>query len=205
MENVILVDSADRPIGTVSKFEAHLGEGLLHRALSVFVFNPSGDLLLQRRADTKYHFAGLWSNTCCTHPRPGESVSDAAQRRLGEEMGVSCELDPIFVFQYRARCDSGLIEQEVDHVFRGSYVGPVHPDPAEVSEARWIDRESLRTEILDRPESFTPWFVMALPRAIEDSGYDASGFEPEHLSSGLKSGSGTSDATFRLQMVNQSC
>lgn len=205
MENVILVDSADRPIGTISKLEAHLGEGLLHRALSVFVFNPSGDLLLQRRADSKYHFSGLWSNTCCTHPRPGESASDAARRRLGEEMGVSCDLDPIFVFQYRARCESGLIEQEIDHVFHGSYDGPVRPDPAEVSEARWIDRDTLRTEMTDRPEAFTPWFLMALPRVIESSGYDVSGFDAEPFRLGVDADSATDSASYRPQVLKRSC
>ena len=139
MEHVILVDSSDREIGTVPKLKPTWERAASSRPVG-FCLQSLGELLLQRRAKTKYHFAGLWSNACCTHPRPGESVSEAAERRLGEELGVSCDLEPTFVFQYDARCVSGLIEQEVDHVFLGSYGGPVRPDPAEVCDYRWIAR-----------------------------------------------------------------
>ncbi|MEZ5277972.1 MAG: isopentenyl-diphosphate Delta-isomerase [Opitutaceae bacterium] len=164
MEQVILVDTQDRPMGVMSKLEAHLNGGRLHRALSVFLMNTEGELLLQRRALEKYHFPGLWSNTCCTHPRPGESTRAAAVRRLSEEMGIICDLEPAFVFRYEADCESGLTEREVDHVFSGTYSGPVDPDPGEVADYRWIPLEALADQVADEPFLFTPWLRIALPR-----------------------------------------
>ena len=166
-EKVILVDEHDRPVGEAEKLEAHSGSGALHRAISVFVMSPKGELLLQRRAHEKYHFAGLWSNTCCTHPRPGESTAAAARRRLREEMGVDCDLEEAFSFTYEARSLNGLIEKEFDHVFLGTYAGPIRFDPHEVAEFRWVDVASLAQEMAAEPERFTPWFGIALDRVIE--------------------------------------
>lgn len=119
MEEVILVNEKDEPIGTMEKLEAHQ-KGALHRAFSVFLFNPKGELLLQRRALHKYHSAGLWTNTCCSHPRPGEETSAAAHRRLKEEMGMEADLRFMTSFQYRSEFENGLTEHEFDHVFIGS-------------------------------------------------------------------------------------
>jgi len=134
-ERVVLVDERDREVGTAPKLAAH-EDGALHRAFSVFVLNGHGELLLQRRADTKYHSAGLWTNTCCGHPRPGEPVAAAARRRLREEMGFDCEPAPAGTFVYRAEV-GGLVEHEYDHVFVGRHETDPLPDPAEVSEWRW--------------------------------------------------------------------
>src|SRR5918997_6672888 len=126
-EQVILVDEADREVGTGSKLEAHR-EGALHRAFSVFVFDRRGRLLLQKRAAGKYHSGGLWSNTCCGHPRPGEATAEAARRRLREEMNFDCELRAAFEFLYRAQFTNKLIEHEYDHVFVGEFGGVFVPD-----------------------------------------------------------------------------
>lgn len=166
-DKVILVDADDRPIGSMGKLQAHTGGGVLHRAVSVFVSNTQGELLVQRRARSKYHFGGAWSNTCCSHPRPEESAAAAARRRLHEEMGVTCELTEIFSFAYEARSPNGLIEREIDHVFVGRFDGYVVVDPQEVAEFRWSPIESLQQEIADMPDTFTPWFPIALGRVID--------------------------------------
>ena len=166
-DRVILVDEDDRPVGEAGKLEAHSGNGALHRAISVFVMNPGGELLLQRRALEKYHFGGLWSNTCCTHPRPGESTAAAARRRLREEMGVDCELKEAFSFTYEARSPNGLVEREFDHVFVGHFDGPVRFDPQEVAEFRWVGMTNLTQEIVAEPDRFTPWIGIALKRVME--------------------------------------
>ena len=160
-EYVVLVDPSDREVGTEEKLAAHQ-RGALHRAFSVFVFNASGQLLLQRRAASKYHSAGLWSNTCCGHPRPHEPTSDAAARRLHEEMGISCALDHVGSFIYRAALEHGLIEHELDHVFTGdSDARPVMND-AEVAQWRWVDRATLVDEMTTEPERFTAWLAPAV-------------------------------------------
>src|SRR3989338_1121038 len=125
-ENVILVDERDNPIGVAEKLEAHR-TGKLHRAISVCVFNSNGEMLLQKRAKDKYHSGGLWTNTCCGHPRSGEKTQEAAVRRLKEEMGFECELQEILQFTYKVKLDHGLWEHEVDHTFRGVYDGEIHP------------------------------------------------------------------------------
>jgi isopentenyl-diphosphate Delta-isomerase len=160
-ERVILVDHDDGELGTASKLPVHR-EGALHRAFSVFVFNDQGEVLLQRRADGKYHTAGLWSNTCCGHPRPGEETADAAARRLEEEMGFRCDLARLFHFIYRVELHPGLWEHELDHVFVGRYEDPPRPDPREVSDWRWVDLEALRREVAEQPERFTPWLRIVL-------------------------------------------
>lgn len=157
---VVLVDARDVPVGTAGKLRAH-EEGLLHRAFSVFVFDREGSLLLQRRADGKYHSGGLWSNTCCSHPRPGEPVEEAAHRRLREEMGFDCALAGAGHFTYRAGLGNGLIEHELDHVFSGVWSGVPHPDPAEVGAWKWCPVGVLEAALRDHPETFTAWLPLA--------------------------------------------
>jgi isopentenyl-diphosphate delta-isomerase len=165
MEHVILVDTADQMLGTQEKLRAHR-EGQLHRAFSVFVFNPSGEVLLQQRAWGKYHSGGLWSNTCCSHPRPGESVAVAAARRLREEMGFGCTLHPQFSFVYRAELDGGLVEHEYDHVLTGVAVVTPVPNAAEVAAYCWKPVEAIHDELAVCPERYTCWFQIAFPRLM---------------------------------------
>lgn len=160
-EHVILVDLHDNPIGTKEKLQAHL-DGDFHRALSIFLFNDKGQWLLQKRALCKYHSAGLWTNTCCSHPRPSESVQDAAHRRLQEEMGISTGLKKTFEFTYRAELGSGLIEYEFDHIFVGRFNGEPLPNPEEVCEWKWMDDHALRQDLAEKPQSYTAWFKLIL-------------------------------------------
>ena len=161
VERVVLVDERDVEIGTEEKLAAHR-EGRLHRAFSVFVFDRNGRLLLQRRAAGKYHSAGLWSNTCCGHPRPGEATPEAARRRLQEEMGFDCPLEPVFAFVYRAELDHGLLEHELDQVFTGRFDGPPRPDPAEVSEWRPVHVAELSRDLAQNPDRYSVWLPQAL-------------------------------------------
>jgi len=154
---VVLVDSQDEETGTAGKLDAHL-QGLLHRALSVFITNDNGEMLLQRRAAGKYHSGGLWSNACCSHPCPGERPSDAASRRLKEELGLETDLQPIGTWYYQAEVGNGLSEHEFDHLFTGTWDGIPTPDPAEASETKWIDLDELRQQLKKHPEQFTAWF-----------------------------------------------
>ena len=157
-EQVILVDAQDREIGTLEKLAAHRNGGVLHRAFSVFLVDPQGRWLLQQRAAGKYHFPNLWTNSCCSHPRPGEAMPAAASRRLVEEMGIACALEPAFVTTYRAAVDPDLIEHEVVHVFIGTYDGAISPDPDEVASWRWVSVEDLVADIAARPDAYTVWF-----------------------------------------------
>lgn len=161
-EHVILVNASDEPLGTMEKMEAH-EKALLHRAFSVFIFDAEGRMLLQRRALSKYHSGGLWTNACCSHPREGESAMEAAHRRLQEEMGFDCELEKRFHFIYKAELDQGLTEHELDHVFTGVYEGVMNLNPDEVAEARYISMAELDRELEEDPERFTEWFKIALP------------------------------------------
>lgn len=163
MEKVIIVSKTDYKVGTKEKLEAHM-KGFRHRAFSIFVFNHEKNLLLQRRADTKYHSAGLWSNTCCGHPRPKEKLSEAANRRLYEEMGFRCNLNEKFTFQYRAKFENGLRENEIDHVFTGTFDGIPQPNPDEVKEYKWVDLEELYQNVEQEPELYTYWFPIALEK-----------------------------------------
>jgi isopentenyl-diphosphate delta-isomerase len=159
-ENVVLIDEADAALGEGEKLEVHR-RGLLHRAISVFAFNAGGELLLQRRALSKYHSGGLWTNTCCGHPRPGEATADAARRRLGEELGIGCgELEPAGTLRYRAQL-ADLVENELDHLLVTHVEGQPQPDPEEVVEWRYIGREELDAWIAERLEDFTAWFPPA--------------------------------------------
>lgn len=165
-DRVVLVDQHDRPIGTGDKLEVHQS-GRLHRAISVFVFNDGGDLLLQKRHADKYHSGGLWSNTCCTHPRPGEKTEKAAVRRLQEEMGFACDLSWRFGTVYRASVGAALIEHEYDHVYVGCFEGTPEPDPLEVTEWRWVNPLALQAEMESTAERFTPWFRLLWERRGE--------------------------------------
>lgn len=165
-EHVILVDSLGREIGTEEKLKAHR-EGKLHRAFSIFIFNTPGELLLQKRSEKKYHSSGLWTNTCCSHPRRGESDYCAARRRLNEEMGFDCELTELFSFIYQADLDNNLVEHELDHVFVGRYDGQLMPNPDEVDDWKWMDIEKLKQDVEENPEHYTYWFKLVLDRVLK--------------------------------------
>ncbi|HEV2353344.1 MAG TPA: isopentenyl-diphosphate Delta-isomerase [Puia sp.] len=165
-EEVILVDEADQPLGRMEKLEAHR-RALLHRAFSVFIFNARGEMLLQQRAPGKYHSAGLWTNACCSHPRPGEETRDAAVRRLKEELGFTTELVEVFDFVYRSEFGNGLTEHEFDHVFVGSYDRDPDPDRREVSDYRYQSMPGIEAALRVRPDEFTSWFRLAFPILLE--------------------------------------
>jgi len=160
-EFVILVDENDREIGTMEKMQAHR-EARLHRAFSVFVFNDKDEVLIHQRAFTKYHSGGLWTNTCCSHPRAGETVLEAAHRRLQEEMGFDCNLAEAFSFTYRAELDNELTEYEFDHVVLGRFNGEPTMNPDEVADYRYINWEELKADVEQHPEVYTEWFKIAL-------------------------------------------
>ena len=166
MEFVVLVDEQDNAIGTMEKQQAHV-EGVLHRAFSIFIFNSDKKLLLQKRASSKYHCGGMWTNTCCSHPRETENTIDAAHRRLKEEMGMQCELKPIFSFVYKAEFENGLTEHEFDHVFFGESNQTPTLNLEEVEDFRYVGMEELQIEINENPAHFTPWFLIALDRVKE--------------------------------------
>lgn len=161
MEQVILVDPQDNELGTQDKLQAHLC-GELHRAFSVFVLDADGQLLLQQRAADKYHTAGMWSNTCDGHPRPGETVLYAAQRRLAEEMGIACSLVVRAAFPYRADLGDGLVEHEIDHLLIGRYDADPKPDPNEVSAWKWMDLGAVAEDAEAHAEQYVPWLGIAL-------------------------------------------
>lgn len=156
-EKVVLVNEQDEAIGIEDKTRAHL-LGALHRSFSVFVVNAAGQLLVQKRALTKYHSRGLWSNTCCGHPRPDEAIGKASRRRLKEEMGFESELSELFDFVYRANLEDGLIEHEYDHVLVGRFEGVPKPNPAEIAEWMWVDMTTLSMDLTEHPEHYTYWF-----------------------------------------------
>lgn len=162
-EELILVDEDDREIGIGEKLSVHQ-EGKLHRAFSIFIFDDSDRLLLQKRAKTKYHSGGLWSNTCCGHPRPGEKTLAAAHRRLREEMNFDCELGEIFAFHYQTGFENGLIENEYDHVFVGRFNGQPEPSKAEAEDWKWITLPDLKQDLLEKPSDYTFWLRIALEK-----------------------------------------
>ena len=165
-DHVILVTPEDEPIGTAEKLSVHL-TGQLHRAFSLFVFNANNELMLQRRALHKYHSAGLLSNTCCSHPRPGESTDEAVNRRLIEEMGFSCPNERVFGFVYQAELENDLTEHEYDHVYIGQFDGEPNINPDEVAEWQWMDIEAIRDDMARRPAAFTVWFRTCFERVIQ--------------------------------------
>ncbi|MBK8659169.1 MAG: isopentenyl-diphosphate Delta-isomerase [Bacteroidetes bacterium] len=161
-EQVVLVDEQDTVLGYMGKQEAH-EKGLLHRAISVILFNSQGEQLVQQRAHTKYHWAGIWSNTCCSHPRQGESYQAAAERRLFEELGIKTPLREVFQFIYKAHDEaSGLTEHELDHVFVGVFDDDFDYNKNEVAAVRWMDTETLQGEIAEHPENYSFWFKIIL-------------------------------------------
>lgn len=156
-EFVVLVTENDEELGLMEKQQAHIA-GLLHRAFSVFIFNSKGELLLQQRASDKYHSPALWTNTCCSHPRENETYLEAAHRRLQEEMGFDCELEPKFHFIYKAKLDENLFEHELDHVFTGQFDGEIQINPEEVSAYKWISMDELIADMDSNPGQYTVWF-----------------------------------------------
>lgn len=173
-EQVILVNEADEPQGLMEKMEAHQ-KGLLHRAFSVFVFNENNELLLQQRAKSKYHSGGLWTNTCCSHPRSGEENIDAAHRRLMEEMGFDCELEKLTDFIYRAQLDHGLTEHEFDHVFVGRWQGVPDINPVEVESYKWMDIDAVEQDIADNPDRYTEWFKIIYQEFLKHVRHESNG------------------------------
>lgn len=168
MEEIILVDENDKELGFIEKMQAHVNGGKLHRAFSIFIFNKEGKLLLQQRAKSKYHFGGLWTNTCCSHPNKGEDLKDAVHRKLKQEFGFDTDMKELFSFLYRAEDPkSGLAEYELDHVFIGSFDGTPQPNPEEIEEFKWITIDELQKDIEDNPDSYTPWFKICLGKVVE--------------------------------------
>ena len=164
-DTLILVDESDNQVGTEEKMKAHR-EGKLHRAFSILIFNSKGQMLLTKRAESKYHWGGFWSNACCSHPRKGESIEQAAHRRLKEELGFDCELQEGFSFIYEAVYENGLGEHEFDHVFIGTYDGEPEPDMNEVDSWRWADVESIAKDISNSAK-YTPWLQIAWKKLRE--------------------------------------
>jgi isopentenyl-diphosphate delta-isomerase len=167
-EQLILVDEADREVGNMRKSEAHEGSGTLHRAFSLFVFNGRGELLLQQRAPGKRLWPGYWSNTCCSHPRRGETMEVATERRLYEEIGIRAPLKYLYKFQYQAQFDASGGEHELCWVYAGRSDAPPRVNPNEISAVRFIAPEALTREMAEAPERFTPWFKMEWQRICRD-------------------------------------
>ena len=163
-EPLILVDEDDREIGFIDKASAHVGQGVLHRAFSLFVFNPQGELLLQQRAPGKRLWPGFWSNTCCSHPRRGETLDKAIHRRLNEELGLQCPLQYLFKFEYQAQFDAEGAEHELCWVYAGRSADMPTVNVNEISALRYISPDALDAEIATRPQTFTPWFKIEWER-----------------------------------------
>ncbi len=174
MDQVILVDEQDQEIGLADKLEAHQ-QGKLHRAFSVFVFNSKGEWLLQQRAFDKYHSGGLWTNSCCSHPKPQESLDDATARRLQEEMGMSCKVEHQFSFIYKAVLDNELTEYELDHIFIGITDELPKPNPEEVYDYCYERTEVIENQLNEFPDNFTIWFQHLFPKVkalLEERGME---------------------------------
>lgn len=164
--NIILVDKRNRLAGFGNKETVHK-EGILHRAFSIFILNKNNELLLQQRSKSKYHSAGLWTNTCCSHPMPRETTINAARRRLWEEMGFKCKLKNIFSFIYKTRFENKLFENEFDYVYLGYYDGKIFPDKKEVHDYKWTDLNLLRKDILKNPNLYTVWFKICFEKFLK--------------------------------------
>jgi isopentenyl-diphosphate delta-isomerase len=159
-EDLILVDADDNETGFLSKSQAHDGQGILHRAFSVFLFNEKGELLLQQRVGTKRLWPGYWSNSCCSHPRRGETMQTATRRRLRDELNVEAELEYVYKFSYQAEFGELGAEHELCHVYLGSVAGDVHANDHEIESVRFVSVADLEAEFEATPEQFTPWFLM---------------------------------------------
>ena len=162
-QKMILVSERDEELGVMDKMEVHQ-KGLLHRAFSVFIFDHNGRMLLQQRAEKKYHGGLLWTNACCSHPYPNEKIEGAAERRLREELGFTIPLAKVFAFTYKAEVENNLIEHEYDHVFVGEYNGLINPNVDEVADYKYVAMEELETQLNETPASFTPWFRIPFPQ-----------------------------------------
>lgn len=162
---VILVDENDKEIGSMEKLRAH-EEGVLHRAFSVFLFNAKKELLIQQRAFTKYHSGGLWSNTCCSHPEPGQSLESAVGKALQRELGISCDVKPISSFIYKKDLGNGLIEHEYDHVFIGEYNGEIKMNPNEVAAIKYVSVQEILNDLTENSKNYTAWFPEAFMNVI---------------------------------------
>lgn len=169
-EHVILVDERDNQLGLMPKMEAH-EKAVLHRAFSVFIFNSNGDLMLQQRAAHKYHSPLLWTNTCCSHQRDGETNIEAGKRRLVEEMGFSTELKEVFSFIYKAPFDNGLTEHELDHVMVGYFDGVPEVNPEEVASFKWMSLEAIKEDIELHPNLYTAWFKIIFKESYSKLSY----------------------------------
>lgn len=165
---LVLVDEDDRETGTLPKTAGHLGAGVLHRAFSVFLFDRQGRVLIQQRAAGKMLWAGYWSNSCCSHPRPGESVEDAGRRRVREELEVECRLTFLYKFRYQARFGDVGSEHELCYVYAGYPAGSIRPDPAEIADHRWVAPADLTREIAASPDRFSPWMKLEWQRITDD-------------------------------------
>ncbi len=163
-DQLILVDIFDNPAGAGQKLEVHR-KGRLHRAFSVFVYRGR-EMLLQKRSPEKYHSGGLWTNACCSHPRQGEALTEAVERRLREELGVRMPVEELYSFVYRAEFENGLTEYEYDHVFLGEYDGEIRLNQEEASEIRWADMDELAEDLRNNPEKYTAWFLIAAPQVL---------------------------------------
>ncbi len=180
-EKVILVDEDDNVIGEMEKIEAHK-KALLHGAVSVFIFNSKKQMLIQRRTLTRHHSPGLWTNTACTHPFPGETTMEAASRRLEQEMGIKTDLIKIFDFTYKERFDNGLTEYEFDHVFVGFTDKTPAPNPVEVCEIKHLDINTVLNKVEESPERFTVWFRKIVERVSDFVVFDYQSFEQNIIS-----------------------
>ena len=165
-EQVVLVDTNDQPLGLMPKMEAH-EKGVLHRAFSVFILNDAGELMLQQRALHKYHSPGLWTNTCCSHQRNGESNITAGKRRLQEEMGFVAELHELTSFIYKAPFNNGLTEHELDHIMIGHFNGTPEINPEEVANWKWMYVDDVRDDIQKQPDNYTVWFIIIFDQFFE--------------------------------------
>lgn len=163
-EELVLVDADDREVGYASKAVCHDGDGVLHRAFSIFLRDPDGNVLLQQRAASKRLWPGYWANSCCSHPRRGETMAVATRRRLEQELRVACDLEFLFTFTYHARFGDLGSEREMCSVFLGTSVDPVVPNATEIAGIRWVAPEDLDRELAERPELFTPWLLLEWPR-----------------------------------------
>lgn len=169
-ENVILVNEHDTELGLMEKMEVH-EKGLLHRAFSIFVLNEKNQLLLQQRAFHKYHSGGLWTNTCCSHPRQGETNEQAAHRRLMEEMGFDCKLEHVLEFTYKAVLDKGMTEHEYDHVFVGHYNSNPNINPDEAQAFAWQNLGDITKDMEAHPKKYTEWFKIIFNRFTQQLNY----------------------------------
>lgn len=165
MESVILVDENDNAIGTMEKMEAH-HRGILHRAFSILIFNSRGQMLVQKRARTKYHSGGLWTNACCSHPKPDETIEETTRKRLIHEMGIDVHTTFSYKFLYKANLDSNLIEHELDHVFIGVFDGEPNVNPEEVEDWKFVNLNDLRIDTQLHPERYTQWFRLILQHEL---------------------------------------